>query len=134
MGDRRRLSDYESIERRSVSSLEEQIRHLAANRREMGRLRSEAPDGSGLLPPDMKSALARLASGMPEALTLSYLSIGADRSFELEAVVVGGSFDPPGARRALEKCGFSPADEQGWAYEAASGRLSVRGHFDGGRP
>ena len=134
LGDRRQFSALDLSERQRASSLEAQVSRLAANRQEMGRLRSEAPNGFGPLPPDMKGALVRLASGLPEALTLSYLSIGADRSFELEAVVVGGSFDPPGARRALEKCGFSPADEKGWAYEAASGRLSVRGHFDGGRP
>jgi hypothetical protein len=134
LGDRRRVSALDLSERQRVSSLEAQISHLAGNRQEMGRLRSEAPDGFGPLPPDMKGALVRLASGLPETLTLSYLSMGADRSFELEAVVVGGSFDPPGARRALEKCGFSPADEKGWAYEAASGRLSLRGRFDGGRP
>jgi hypothetical protein len=133
-GDRRRLSVLESLERQRITNLEGQIRHLAANRQEMARLRSEAPAGFGPFPTDMKGALVRLASGLPEALTLSSLSLGADRSFELEAVVAGGSFDPSAARRAFEKCGFIPAEGKGWVYEAAGSRISLHGHFDGGRP
>jgi hypothetical protein len=134
LADRSRLGALDAAQRLRAAGLESQLKHLGANRLEMLRLRTEVPEGFGPLPLDMKGALSRLSAAIPDALTLSSFSIGIDRSFALEALVVGQGFDPQGARQALEQCGFVPGKEKGWVFESPAGRLRVQGRFGEGPP
>jgi hypothetical protein len=111
------------------ASLESRLSALAKNQAEMVGLRNEAPEESGLSHLGKHGALVGLAAEFPESLTLTALTIGRDDSFEIGAIVVGADFDPESLRHSLERCGFKPADLNGWAFDAASGKLMVRGKY-----
>lgn len=123
-----------AADRLRADSLQRRLRSLGENEREMSRLRDEAPDGTGSSPTGKHGALAGLAAAIPDALTLTAISIGRDGAFELEALVVGADFDPESTRRSLERCGFEPGLSNGWTYDAGSGRLLVRGKLGDPRP
>jgi hypothetical protein len=134
LGERSRLGALETAHRQRTVDLEAQIDHLEANRRAMLSLGSEVPEGFGPLPLEMKPALLQLAAAIPDTLTLSSFVIGIDRSFALDALVVGRGFDAQGARQALERSGFVPGKDPGWTFEPSSGRLQVQGRFNEGGP
>jgi hypothetical protein len=121
-------SDGMTLAARRVS-LETRLDSLARNQREMAALRNEVPENPGALHTGRHGALLALAEGLPDCLTLTALSIGADNSFEIGAIVVGSDFDPDGVRRSLERSGFKPSKPDGWAFDAAAGRLVVRGKY-----
>jgi hypothetical protein len=107
---------------------------LAANRAEMDALRNEAPDTPGFFPGDRGGALQRIAEAIPDSLTLTSFSIARDDAFEIEALLVGKDLDADGVRQALVRSGFTPGTANGWLYDAASRRLSVRGRFGEVKP
>jgi len=133
-GERKQLRAEYETQRTRATDLEGRLRHLSHNQREMSHLRNEAPDGSGPRPVAMHEALAALAAAIPDALTLTSLTIGIDGGFELEAMVVGARFDSEDARRTLERSGFAPANDKGWVYDAGAARLWVRGKYGDARP
>ena len=102
---------------------------LERNRKEMAALRDQAPEDTGAAAPGKQGALVSLAAGIPDSLTLTGLSLGRDNSFEIGAIVVGVDFDPEGLRLTLERNGFRPLDQNGWAFDAGSGRLVIRGRY-----
>jgi hypothetical protein len=126
-GDGRQLRFEGAANRLRAESLERRLRALGENEREMARLRKEAPDGAGSHPAGRHDAIAGLSAAIPDALTLTALSIERDGAFELEALVVGPDFDAESTRRSLERCGFEPALGNGWTYDATPGKLFVRG-------
>jgi hypothetical protein len=134
MGDRSRLGSQEAQHRLRSGGLEAQLAHLHANQQEMLRLQAEVPEGFGQLPLEMKAALIRLAAALPDSLTLSSFSVGIDRTFAFEALVVGRGFDAQGARQELERCGFRPGKDQGWTFEPSQGHLRVQGRIEEARP
>ena len=111
------------------ASLTQRLATLASNQREMTALREEAQEGSASLNLGRHLALLGLASDVPDALTLNSFTIARDNTFEIEAVLVGTSFDPEGVRLALERSGFKPADPNGWVFNAKSGSLSIKGLY-----
>jgi hypothetical protein len=123
-------SEGESYRMREAS-LGGRLEILAKNQAEMTALRKEAPEQHGYMQFGRHNALTGLAADVPDALTLTALSIGRDNSFEIEAIVVGTGFDPESLRLSLERRGFKPAGQDGWAFDAASGRLVVRGKYGG---
>jgi hypothetical protein len=114
-----------------LASLGDRLANLARNQGEMTALRREAPVKPGYMQLGRRYALLGLSDAVPDALTLTALSIGKDNGFEIEAVVVGADFDSESLRLALARRGFRPDDKGGWAFDAASGRLSVRGRYVG---
>ena len=127
--DRKKISSEDAADRARVTSLEVRANALGNNQREMARLRREAPDGPGSFPMGCYDALAGLAAALPDALTLTSLTIENDRHFELVALVIGTDFEPENTRISLERCGFAPMAEGGWTYDAGSARLVVRGRY-----
>lgn len=134
LSDGRQLRAEGEANRERAVKLEVRLNHLSDNQREMVRLRKEAPDIPGAMPVGRHNALLGLAAVIPDALTLTSLVIGRDGVFELEALVVGGDFELEDTRRALERCGFVPDREKGWAYDARAGRLRVRGQYGEAQP
>jgi len=131
---RRHLRAEGEADRVRALNLEARLSRLGDNEREIVRLRNEAPDGPGPLPAGRHAALIRLAAAIPDTLTLSSLIIEMDGGFELEALVIGGEFDPEKTRSSLERCGFAPTKDKGWVYDAGAGKLFVRGVYGEGRP
>ncbi len=134
LGDRKQLGFEDAAARVRAANLGARVAALSKNQREMARIQGEATDGAASLPVGRHDALVGLAVAIPEALTLTSLKIGGDGRFELEALVVGSDFDPQNARMSLERCGFVPMGDGGWAYAASSGRLVVRGKYGEPRP
>jgi hypothetical protein len=126
-----RLRSEGESDRKREASLGGRLEILAKNQGEMMALRKEAPEQHGYMQFGRHYALIGLAADVPDALTLTALSIGRDNSFEIEAIVVGTGFDPESLRSSLERRGFKPAGQDGWAFDAASGRLVVRGKYEG---
>jgi hypothetical protein len=121
-------------ERKRAADLEGKVKALGVNKREMDRLRDEAPDGSGSLPFAWYQALVGLSEAIPDALTLTSLTIGRDGDFELEGIVVGPDFEQEKVRASLARRGFISSAGKGWSYDPGSGRLSVGGKYKGPRP
>jgi len=107
-----------------------QLATLNGNRSEMNQLRGEIPNDLGFIQISRHDALVELASTIPDALTLTSLVMRKDNGFDLEAVVVGTGFDPESLRQALERSGFRPDSRDGWAFNAAEGRLAVHGKLE----
>jgi hypothetical protein len=124
-----RLRSEGEAYRNREASLGNRLDILAKNQREMMELRKEAPEQHGYMQFGRHYALTGLAAEVPDALTLTTLSIGRDNSFEIDAIVVGTGFDPESLRSSLVRRGFRPAVQDGWAFDAASGRLVVRGKY-----
>jgi len=131
VGLRAQLRGESESNRERVASLGDRLANLARNQGEMTALRREAPAPPAYMQLGRRYALLGLSDAVPDALTLTAFSIGKDNGFEIEAIVVGADFDPESLRLALERRGFRPADKGGWAFDAASGRLSVRGRYGG---
>lgn len=123
-----------AAERKRAADLEGRLKALGVNRREMERLRDEAPDGSGSLPIARYQALIGLSETIPDALTLTSLAIGRDGGFELEGIVVGPDFEQEKVRASLARRGFISSADKGWSYDPGSGRLSVVGKYMGQLP
>jgi hypothetical protein len=121
-------------DRARTALLEVRLKNLSGNQREMDRLRNEAPDGAGALPVGRHEELVRLASAIPDALTLTSLIIGRDGGFELEALAAGADFDPESARLLLARRGFASTTVGGWVYDTGSGRLLARGKYEEPQP
>jgi len=126
---RSRLSAEKQAFQNREASLVERLTTLASNEKEMRRLRDLAPEASAFQRADRHNALLELASEVPDTLTLSSLTISKDNTFEIEAIIVGSGFDPEALRRALERSGFKPSDQNGWVFNAKSGSLSIRGLY-----
>jgi hypothetical protein len=126
-----RLRSEDEAFRKREASLGGRIEVLSKNQAEMIALRKEAQEQPGYVQLGRYFALTGLAAEVPDALTLTALSIGRDNSFEIDAIVVGAGFDPQSLRLSLERRGFKPAGQEGWAFDAASGRLVVRGKYGG---
>jgi len=120
--------------RRRTEELEGRLKALDANKREMDLLRIEAPDGLGSLPVGRYQALVGLSEAIPDALTLTSLTIGRDGGFELEAVVVGAGFEQEKVRASLARHGFISAADKRWNFDPGSGRLLVGGKYVEPRP
>jgi hypothetical protein len=112
-----------------VAALQGRLGALEANRREMERLRSEAPEFPGNLAFRAHLVLESLAPAIPDSVTLTSFSLERTGQFELEAMVAGPVFDAEGARRTLAGRGFAPAGGEGWRYDPAVGSLRVRGRY-----
>lgn len=128
-GNGEQLRAGDAADHAQAANLELHLKQLNANQREMDRLRAEIPDGSGSLPVGRYEALIGLAAAIPDALTLTSLTIRREGEFELEARVVGADFDPEGTRQSLLRCGFGADTDRGWVYDVSSGRLLVRGKY-----
>jgi hypothetical protein len=126
-----RLKAESEIHRGREAALEGRLSSLARNREEMTALQNEAPERSGYMRLGRHEALIGLAVDIPDALSLTALSIGKDNGFEIEGIVVGTGFDPESLRLSLERSGFRPSEQGGWVFDSASGRLSVRGRYGG---
>jgi hypothetical protein len=130
----RRQIRYEGLDDRArLAALEERISALGRNQREMLLLESEFPGDADKARRSTHDALVGLAGAIPDAVTLNSLELGVDGGFAIEAVVVGPSFDPEGLRRGLTLAGFEADAHEGWVYDAASGRLAIRGKLGGPR-
>jgi hypothetical protein len=71
-----------------------------------------------------------LASSLPDAAMLTALTLGPGTGFHFEAKVRAGDFKSADARELLAGNGFSALAANGWAYDAPSGTLVMRGIFD----
>jgi hypothetical protein len=128
-GQLRQLKAVEATGSARVAALHAHLSELRRNRREMEALRNEASSGPGPLKVGRRQALLGLAEAVPDALTVTSLTIDRDDRFEIEAMVVGADFDPEGTRMALARGGFKPEGPNGWRFNAASGRISVSGRY-----
>jgi hypothetical protein len=124
-----RLLQERAADSARVAGLDAQLAALARNEEEMSRLRAEIPERPGYYLTGRHAALAGLAALVPDAVTLTFLSIGRDDNFEIKAIVIGPGFDPAGFRASLEQIGFKPSNQEGWAYDPAAGTLSIRGTY-----
>jgi hypothetical protein len=79
-------------------------------------------------------ALVGLAAAVPDALTVTSLTIDRNDGFTIEAIVVGSDFDPEATRQALEQSGFKLEDSNGWQLNAPAGKVSIRGKYAAPRP
>jgi hypothetical protein len=116
-----------AVARDRAAALAAEVATLEHNRAEMEELRREVPEAGETPAGDRGSALRRLVDAVPDSLTLTALSIGQDEAFRIEGLVTGPDFDAEGTRRLLARSGFAPQAQGGWAFDAATGRLSVRG-------
>ncbi len=126
---RSRLSDEGEALRARETLLDRRLVALERNRKEMAALRDQAPEDPGIPNSGRHGALVGLAAGIPDSVTLTGLSLGKDDTFEIGAIVVGADFDQESLRQALERSGFKPSDQNGWAFDAGSGRLVIRGRY-----
>ena len=125
-------NDLKGSEREALnqaSGLKARAANLEANSEEMAALRREAPDAPAFVAADKAPALRALAEAIPDSLTLTRLVMTKEDLFEMEAILVGGSFDPDGVRRSLAQCGFLAGGGGDWAYDPVARRLYVRGKF-----
>jgi hypothetical protein len=129
VSEKRKLEEVRLENGVRAESLARQLANLAANKVEMASLRNEAPDSPGFVPGDRNAALQCLAEAVPDSLTLTSFSIARDDSFEVEALLVANELDGEGVRKAFVRCGFTPGAVNGWSFDAATRRLSVRGKF-----
>jgi hypothetical protein len=134
LAERSRLAEDAAAGRTRAAALEARLDALNRNRVEMDALRNEAPEASGCLGPGVHEALLRLASAVPEALTLTSLELNGNDAFALEGIAAGPEFNAEDARSALIRGGFKPSSRDGWTFDAASGRLKVIGKFEEARP
>jgi hypothetical protein len=134
MGAKRRYLEASVANEAKAEAAAGRLAALAANRAEMAALRNAAPDTPGFFPGDKGSALRCIAEAVPDSLTLTSFSIARDDAFAIEALLVGKDLDADGVRQALVRSGFTPGTANGWSYDAASRRLSVRGRFGETKP
>jgi hypothetical protein len=120
--------------RRECSSIDSQaallkgrLEGLARNRDEMNRLRREAPPDIEPIGVSRHGALLGLSAAIPDSVTLTSLAVHPDNSLEIEAMVVGPGFDAEALRQTMEKMGVVPAPSKGWAFNAATGQVVIRG-------
>jgi hypothetical protein len=111
-----------SGQRKLVASLEH-------NRGEMDALRAQIPDEPNVFVTDVHLETISLAAAIPDALLLQSLKLSDNGDFEIEALTVGSGFDPKTTRTALSDYGFIPDSSKGWVYDAASGKVNVRGKY-----
>jgi hypothetical protein len=133
LGVRRQIRAEQMAASAQATELEGRVSALRRNRSEMLRLESEFPGDSPTAHPSAHAALVGLAGVIPDAVTLTSLKVGSDGVFEIEAMVVGPTFDPEGMRRGMAAIGFEPDAREGWVYDAPSGRLAIRGNLEGPR-
>ncbi|HZZ19812.1 MAG TPA: hypothetical protein VFE25_10605 [Opitutaceae bacterium] len=122
--------EFQRLESESHAHLslnQERIDMLERNRSEIELLQRELPETSGSEPSARAAALRGLAAAIPDSLTLTAFTVGADNSFELEATLVGREFDQEALRRSLDQNGFSLASPGTFSFDAASRRISARG-------
>jgi Tfp pilus assembly protein PilN len=127
IGERRQLKSESAAYRQQASSLEGRLETLTRNQAEIIRLQREIPADPGFMQISRHEALVGLAAAIPDALTLTSLAVRRDNAFEIEAIVVGTGVDPDSLRRAFERSGFEPDPHNGWDFNAAAGRLAIRG-------
>ena len=130
----RQLKSLDASSASRVTALESHLAGLRSNQKEMEMLRNEAAQGPGLPQVGRHEALLGLAAVVPDALTLTSVTISKDDRFAFEAVVVGTDFDPEDTRRALDRRGFNPEGPNGWAFNSKSGMLSVSGRYSAPQP
>jgi hypothetical protein len=128
---RREIRSEALDSRARLAVLAERVSTLGRNKGEMLLLEGEFPGYADEARRSTHDALIGLAGAIPEAVTLNSLEMGRDGQFAIEAVVVGPSFDPESLRRGMALIGFRPDAHEGWVYDAASGRLAVRGKLGG---
>ena len=133
-GQLRQLKAADSSESSRNLALTARLADLKRNQREMEALRNEPLAGAGLLQAGKHGALLGLAEAVPDALTVTSLTIDRENRFEIEAVAVGADFDPEETRKALARGGFKPEGAGGWQFNAASGKLSVSGRYSAPQP
>jgi len=126
---RRRLASEGAAIRSRQALLEERLSELARNQAEMERLRGDVPGDPRYTRFPRHLALTALAALIPEALTVTSLSIHSDNSFEIKAQVMGAGFDAGELRLELGRSCLRPDAGNGWSFNAASGRLEVRGRL-----
>ena len=127
---RARASADETSARDRIAGLERRKEVLRSNQREIETLRSQAPGGSPPAVYHRVAALMALASSLPDAAMLTALTLGPGTGFHFEAKVRAGDFKSADARELLAGNGFSALAANGWAYDAPSGTLVMRGIFD----
>ena len=110
-------------------ALELQLAHLESNRTEMAAAALREPDVALPQAPSRHQALRDLCEAVPPSMVLTSLSISGDGSFLMEASVIGPGFDAEKTLRALAEAGFAPAAQKGWSYDAASGKVALRGRM-----
>jgi hypothetical protein len=81
IGGRSQATAEDKAGRVRVANIEERLKGLRENEREMARLRSKAPDIHGSLHIVGHDALVGLAAAIPDALTLTSLAIRRDGNF-----------------------------------------------------
>jgi hypothetical protein len=129
VAERRRLLEVRAENGVRAETLGQNLSILEANKVEMTSLKEEAPDSPGFVPDDRSAALKGLADAVPDSLTLTSFSITRDDAFEVEAQLVAKDLDDEGTRQAFLRCGFMPKSMNGWSFDTATGRLSVKGRF-----
>ena len=102
-----------------IAVLERKVEVLKKNQREIETLRSQEQGGSSPTVFRRATALMTLASALPDAVTLTALTLGP-----------GTGFKPAEARELLAGKGFAANPANGWAYDEPSGVLVVRGVFE----
>jgi len=113
-----------------IAVLERKVEVLKKNQREIETLRSQEQGGSSPTVFRRATALMTLASALPDAVTLTALTLGPGTGFRLEGKVRADSFKPAEARELLAGKGFAANPANGWAYDEPSGVLVVRGVFE----
>jgi hypothetical protein len=126
-GKLRQIRDEEDASRARVAVLRARVADLGRNRQVMSVLRSEVSEEPGFKQTGRHDSLVRLAAAVPDSVTLNSLAIDRDDGFQIEAMVVGNEFDPEGFRQALEQRGFKAGGQDGWKFDSATGKVSVRG-------
>lgn len=116
-----------AVARDRAAALATEVATLEHNRAQMEELRREVPEAGETPAGGRGSALRRLVDAVPDSMTLTALSIGRDEAFRIEGLVNVPEFDAEAARRQFAHSGFVPETPGGWAFDAATGRLSIHG-------
>jgi len=120
----------ESAARGRMAVLERRLETLRSNRTEIENLRSQGQGGPPRENFHRAGELKALASGLPDAVTLTALTLGPGTAFRLEAKVRADAIRPSEIRDLLAGKGFACQSANGWVYDTASGTLVVLGLFE----
>jgi hypothetical protein len=129
MNESRRFQSVENSAQQRLEHLKAQLKEIEINQRTIADLRRQLLSDSESLPARKHGALVDLSIAVPDAVTLTSLSIDRNDYFAIEAQVDRGNYDPRRTRDAFTKSGFVPDQDNGWTYDTADSMLRIRGRF-----
>jgi hypothetical protein len=129
MNECRRFQSVEKAAQQRLEHLKARLRENEGNQRTIADLRKQLLNDSESLPARKHEALVDLSIAVPDAVTLTSLSIDRNDHFSIEAQVDRANYDPGRTRDTFTNSGFVPDQDNGWTYNTADSMLRIRGRF-----